>query len=314
MRCAGCAAPTARTRVRARLPPVIACPLCSGPTETAFTTHDRNRAITAERFRYRRCTACRSLNLENVPADLGAYYPDEYFSLPDMPGLRAQAARERWRMALVAAHIQPPGRLTEIGPGNGIFAIQALDAGYDTVVVEMDARACAYLRDTVGAEAVQSAAPEEALATMPRSHVIAAWHVLEHVAKPWALVDAAASNLHPGGVLVIATPNPRAFGLRALRGRWPHVDAPRHLFLIDHEALVVRAAAAGLELVTLTDVDPGGLHWNAFAWHYALRRPGCSLRRDKAAHLAGRALARALAPVERRGLRGAAYTAVLRKR
>ena len=293
---------------------MIACPLCGGPTETAFTTPDRNRAITAERFRYRLCARCRSLHLESPPADLGAYYPDEYFSLPDLAGLRAQAVPERWRMELVAAHVAPPGRLTEIGPGNGIFAIQALDAGYEVAVVEMDERACAYLRETVGVEAVRSAAPEEALATMPSSRVVAAWHVLEHVPHPWGLVDAAARRLEPGGVLLVATPNPRALGLRALGGRWPHVDAPRHLFLIDHEALVERAAAAGLELVALTDRDPGGLHWNAFAWHFLLRRPGGSLTRDKAAHLAGLTIARVLAPVERRGLRGAAYTAIFRRR
>ena len=293
---------------------MIDCPLCGAPTDAAFTTRDRNRAITAEPFRYRRCSRCRSLHLENVPADLAAYYPGDYFSLPDLDGLRAQAEPERWRLELVAAHARPPGRLTEIGPGNGIFAIQALDAGFDTAVIEMDERACAYLRDTVGAEVVRSAAPEEALATLPSSRVVAAWHVLEHVPEPWELVDAAARNLDRGGVLVVATPNPRAFGLRVLGGRWPHVDAPRHLFLIDHEALVARADAAGLGLVTLTDLDPGGLHWNSFAWHYALRRPGCSLTRDKAAHLAGHVLARALAPVERRGLRGAAYTAVFRKR
>ena len=228
-------------------------------------------------------------------------------------GLRAQAVPERWRMELVAAHAAPPGRLTEIGPGNGIFAIQALDAGFEVAAIEVDERACAYLRDTVGVEAVRSGAPEEALAMLPPSRVIAAWHVLEHVSRPWALVDAAARNLEPGGVLVIATPKPRAFGLRVLGGRWPHVDAPRHLFLLDHEALIARAGAAGLESVALTDRDPGGLHWNAFAWHYLLRRPACSLTRDKAAHLAGRMIARALAPVERRGLRGAAYTAVFRK-
>ena len=293
---------------------MIACPLCGGAAAAAFTTRDRNRAISAEPFRYRYCLRCRSLHLENVPADLGAYYPDDYFSLPDLAGLRAQALPERWRMELVAAHAGPPGRLTEIGPGNGIFAVQALDAGFETVVVEVDERACAYLRDTVGVEAVRSAAPEEALATLPSSRVVAAWHVVEHVPRPWQLLDAAARNLQPGCVLVIATPNPRAFGLRALGGRWPHVDAPRHLFLLDHEALIARAAAAGLELVALTDRDLGGLHWNAFAWHYALRRPGCSLNRDKAAHLGGRIIARALAPVERRGLRGAAYTAVFRKR
>jgi 2-polyprenyl-3-methyl-5-hydroxy-6-metoxy-1,4-benzoquinol methylase len=296
------------------VPPVIPCPLCGGPTEAAFNTRDRNRAITAEPFRYRRCTACRSLHLENPPADLGAFYPDDYFALPDLADLRTQAKAERWRMELLAPHTGPPGRLTEIGPGNGIFTIQAIDAGFDTAIVEMNERACAYLRDTVGAEAVRSAAPDEALGTMPPSRVIAAWHVIEHVPRPWDLLDAAARNLEPGGVLVLATPNPRSFGLRALGGRWAHVDAPRHLFLLDHEALIARADAAGLELAALTDLDPGGLHWNAFAWHYALRRPGCSLNRDKAAHLAGQLLARTLAPVERRGLRGAAYTVVLRKR
>ena len=289
----------------------MSCPLCGGATATAFTTRDRNRAITAEAFRYRRCAACRCFFLENVPADLGAYYPPDYFSLPGLEGLRAQAVPERWRMELVPA--RPPGRLTEIGPGNGIFAVQALDAGFDVAVVEADERACAYLRETLGVEAVQSVAPEVALAGLPSSRVIAAWHVLEHVGRPWDVVDAAAENLEAGGVLVVATPNPRALGFRLMGRRWPHVDAPRHLFLLDHEALIARAATAGLELVALTDRDPGGLHWNAFAWHFLLRRPGGSLTRDKAAHLAGLTIARALAPVERRGLRGAAYTAVFRK-
>jgi 2-polyprenyl-3-methyl-5-hydroxy-6-metoxy-1,4-benzoquinol methylase len=292
---------------------MTACPLCGGATEVAFTTTDRNRAITAEPFRYRGCSVCRSLHLENVPGDLGSYYPADYFSRPDLEGLRAQAVPERWRMELVAAHAAPPGRLTEIGPGNGIFAIQALDAGFEVAAIEVDDRACAYLREVVGVETVQSAAPEEALTAMSSSRVVAAWHVLEHVPQPWNLVDAAARNLEPGGVLVVATPNPRSFGFRVFGGRWPHVDAPRHLFLLDHEALVARAAAAGLELVALTDRDPGGLHWNAFAWHYVLRRPGCSVIRDRAALLASLIIAKTLAPIERRGLRGAAYTAVFRK-
>ena len=62
-------------------------------------TRDRNRAITAEPFRYRFCTDCRSLHLVDVPAELGAYYPDDYFSLPD---LAAAAAAER-----VVAHASP---------------------------------------------------------------------------------------------------------------------------------------------------------------------------------------------------------------
>ncbi|HWF51692.1 MAG TPA: hypothetical protein VG294_13725 [Solirubrobacteraceae bacterium] len=53
----------------------MTCPLCGGSTEAAFTTTDRNRALTRERFEYRRCVACGTYFLANVPADLSAYYP-----------------------------------------------------------------------------------------------------------------------------------------------------------------------------------------------------------------------------------------------
>ena len=131
--------------------------------------------------------------------------------------------------------------------------------------------------------------------------------------RPYALLDAAAAALEPGGVLVIATPNPRAFGLKVLGPRWPHVDAPRHLFLLPHDALIARGRAHGLQPVALTATDPGGLGWNAFAWRYVLRRPGARWARERLAQIAGDAIARVLAPVERNGLRGAAYTLVLRR-
>jgi len=292
----------------------VTCPLCGAPTEAAFATPDRNRGIGDATFHYRRCRSCGCYVLADPPADLGAYYPPEYYALPSLEGLRAQAAGEHYRMDLLAAHVAPGGRLVEIGPGNGIFAVQALDAGFETAAIERDAQASAYLRATLGIEIVESQRPERALAQLPPSRAIAMWHVLEHVPSPWELLDAAAANLEVGGVVLVATPNPRAAGLRLLGARWPHVDAPRHLFLLDHAALIARGRRAGLEPVLLTATDPGGLHWNAFAWHYALRRPGSRYPVYRAAQIAGRAIAGMLAPVERHGLRGAAYTVILRKR
>ena len=290
------------------------CPLCDGATAPAFVTRDRNRAISDEAFEYRRCLACGVLYLRNVPADLGRFYPSEYFARPTMAQLRAFArGSERYRSEILTRHAGG-GRLAEIGPGDGIFAVQALDAGFEVTGIEMDPAACEHLRATLGIAVVQSAAPEDALGALAPLRVVAAWHVLEHVPDPWALVDAAARALEPGGVLIVATPNPQAFGLRVLGGRWPHIDAPRHLFLIPHATLVDHARGQGLDPVALTHTDAGGLHWNAFGWHYALRRPGIPPLLDHATRLAGRAVAGALAPIERRGMRGAAYTVVLRKR
>jgi 2-polyprenyl-3-methyl-5-hydroxy-6-metoxy-1,4-benzoquinol methylase len=289
------------------------CPLCSGASERGFLTRDRNRGIGDATYEYRRCLDCGVLYLADVPADLGRFYPTAYFTLPDLEQMRAiSRGSERYRIEIVRRHVRD-GRLAEIGPGDGIFALQAVDAGFEVAAVEMDAAACEHLRATLQIEVVRSEAPEQALRGLAPLRAVVAWHVIEHVRDPWGLMEAAAAALEPGGVLVLATPNPAAFGLRMLRGRWPHVDAPRHLFLLPHTTLIARAAQLGLDPVELTHTDTGGLHWNAFAWHYALRRPGISPRADHAARLAGLGIAAALAPVERRGLRGAAYTVVLRK-
>lgn len=289
------------------------CPLCGGTTTAAFTTRDRNREITLEDFRYRRCRNCEVIYLQDVPDDLVRFYPsEEYFGLPAIDALRAQATGERYRMEIVARHVSG-GRMIEIGPGDGLLAVQALDMGFDVAAIEADPAAAANLRNTLGIEVVESASPEEVLPSLGPADAVVGWHVIEHVPRPWALLEQAAAVLRPGGAVVLATPNPRAFGLRVLGSRWPHIDAPRHLFLLPHAAVVERGRALGLEPVQLTATDPGGLFWNAFAWRYALRRPGARWARERAAHLAGDAIATVLAPIERRGLRGAAYTLVLRK-
>ena len=289
-----------------------ACPLCGGASAVALRTPDRNRGLSDVVFTYRRCEVCGSLWLENIPEDLSPYYPDDYYARPDLARLRELGAGEAYRMALLAPYATG-GRLTEIGPGFGIFAVQAVDAGFDVTVIEMDRAMCEHLEATLGVRAVCSAEPERALAELPPSRVIVMWHVLEHLRDPWATLDAAAANLEPGGTLLIAVPNPEALGARVLGGRWPHVDAPRHLFLIPARTLAERARRAGLQAVHLTADDPGARHWNAFAWHYALRRPQSRWITHRLAQAAGTAIAAVLAPVERRGLRGAAYTMVLQK-
>jgi len=288
------------------------CPLCDGDCTVAFVTHDRNRGVRPDAFTYRRCRRCGALHLVDPPADLATFYPASYFALPGLDELRRRALAERYRMDLVARHVAG-GRLLEVGPGEGLFAIQALDAGFEVAAIEADATAAAHLRDVLGIEVVESAAPETELTGLGPAAAIVAWHVIEHVPRPWELLESAATALAPGGVLVLATPNPRAFGLRVLGARWPHVDAPRHLFLLPHEAVIARGRALGLEPVQLTATDQGGLGWNAFGWRYALRRAGVRWAHERLAHIAGDLIARGLAPVERHGLRGAAYTLVLRK-
>ncbi len=292
---------------------MTACPLCGGATRPAFTVTDRNRAITARRFAYRECQACTSYCLADVPADLGRYYPEQYYELPAAEELDALAAGEWPKLELLAA-AGSEGRLVEIGPGFGVFARAASRAGYAVTGIEMDRRCCDYLEAVVGVQAINSDEPDRALAGLPPSRAIALWHVMEHLPRPWKVLAAAAANLEPGGVLAIAMPNPQALQFRLLRGRWAHVDAPRHLYLIPAAELVRRAAAHGLDRLELTTADLAGRHWNRFGWEYALRRFPARRPSTRRLVIASQVIERALRPLERRGLAGAAYSAVFVKR
>jgi SAM-dependent methyltransferase len=289
----------------------IACPLCGGPSSFVFKTPDRNRGLSEVLFNYRLCEQCRAVFLADPPSDLGRYYPDEYYVLPTGEALERAARAERYKLDLLKV-FAGEGRLVEIGPGPGTFALAARRAGFDVTGIEMDSRSCEHLR-TIGIEAVQSDSPHQALEALPPSRVIAMWHVLEHLTDPWAALDAAAGNLEPGGVLAVAVPNPKSFQFRITRGRWPHVDAPRHLFLIPARLLEERARTAGLELVRLTARDRGGLYWNRFGWQHLMMRPRQSKGRTALAVAFGIGVSALMAPIELSDLRGTTYTAVFRK-
>jgi SAM-dependent methyltransferase len=304
--------PSASGAMRRR-PAATACPLCGAAASHAFVASDLNRMASHARFDYARCRVCRSYFLESPPEDLSPYYPQEYYALPSAEELDRLARSQSSVVQALLAH-GGPGRLVEVGPGEGVFARAALNGGFEVTAIEMDARACAHLREVAGVEAINSAAPHQVIATLPPSCAIVMWHVIEHLRRPWEVIERAAANLQDGGVLALATPNPGALQFRLLRRRWAHLDAPRHLFLIPHDTLERRCEELGLELVSVTTADAAGRHWNRFGWEYALRRAPRSRPSTRAGALLAAAVARATAPIERRGFNGCAYTSFFVKR
>ncbi|MDQ6778254.1 MAG: class I SAM-dependent methyltransferase [Actinomycetota bacterium] len=291
----------------------MSCRLCGGSTEAAFTTTDRNRALSSERFHYRHCLACGTYYLANVPTDLSPYYPADYYGYPRAHELDRAAAQEAPKLALITQHATP-GRLIEIGAGYGAFSRAARGAGFEVTAIEMDAECCAHLERVAGVRAIHSNAPDQALQGLEPARAIAMWHVVEHLERPWPVLTAAAARLEEGGVLAISTPNPQSLQFRLLRGRWAHVDAPRHLFLIRYEGLRVGLEELGLEVLEVTSSDPVGIGLNRLGWEYALQRFPARRSATRPVRRLAAMIEAGLAPLERRGLGGAAYTVLAGKR
>jgi 2-polyprenyl-3-methyl-5-hydroxy-6-metoxy-1,4-benzoquinol methylase len=289
------------------------CSACGSAMQPLFDTRDHNRLVSDEVFRYVRCPRCELISLENVPADLGRYYAQNYYAVPpDATMLERAAEPERYKIELVQRYATS-GRLLEIGPSWGAFCLLAKRAGFAVEAIEMDPRCCAFLNSQIGVRAICSTDEAAALEQAGVPDVIALWHVFEHLRDPWRLLAAAAARLAPGGLLLIATPNPNSWQFRLFGPRWTHVDAPRHVHLIPAELLRRRAEALGLEELLCTTTDPGSIGWNTFGWSWSLASfvPAGILRR--AVRFGARLLAPLAAPIERREGAGSAYTAVFRK-
>ena len=289
------------------------CSACGGAMEHLFETRDYNRGISEEYFHYAQCKDCRLISLVNVPQDLQRYYPHDYHQIPaSEAAIEAGVMHDQYKIDLLKRFVTS-GRLLEIGPAWGAFCLLAKRAGFSVEAIDMDPACCEFLASRLGVRAIHSDDEAEAVAEASVPDVVAAWHVLEHMRDPWRLLDRLATRLVPGGVIVLALPNPKAFQFSLFGRFWAHVDAPRHLHLVPPSVLRRHAEKAGLEQVLCTTTDEGSLGWNEFGWRYSFGNMVSGRIPKRALRFAGRIVASLAAPYESREGRGSAYTSVFRK-
>lgn len=296
------------------------CPLCQIESGFLFEAKDTNRNISNETFSYYRCPKCQLIFLPQVPANLGDYY-DGYYQFPSLEKLAQTASGERFKIEMVQKFASS-GKLLEIGPSIGVFCYQAKQAGFEVDAIEMSNECCEFLSKEIGVNAVNSNNPSEAIKSMGTHDVIVLWHNIEHLPDPWACLNEISQNLTPGGILVVAAPNPDSLGFRILGSQWPHVDAPRHLNLIPIKTLTEYLKPSRLTPVFTTTNDAGAKYWNRFSWQvflmnrfYKGRKIYSNVSRMEWVFWAilGLITSLPLALFERKSLNGSAYTVVLRK-
>lgn len=291
----------------------IRCPYCKKRSYRLFVAKDWNRRVTEASFQYYRCPSCRLIFLCPVPANLGAYYPQDYYPVPaSLAELRAASENERFKLDLITRFTRT-GRLLDIGPAYGSFAYLAKQSGFDVEVVEMDLRCCEFLRDVVRIETIHSSDAVQAVRGRGPYEVITIWHVIEHIPDFAQTLTALAEKVSPDGFFVLAAPNPDAWQFCVLGRYWTHVDAPRHIALIPVELLVAHMRKLGFTAVSVTMTDPGGVGWNYFGWQMSLANFAKTRFFKSALCRLGTMLTLVMKPIEQNDRRGSAYTIIFRK-
>jgi SAM-dependent methyltransferase len=222
----------------------IDCGWCGAPL-------DRN----AERRRGRaRCAECGVWTTDPAPGsdELEQAYtrwyrpPTGRFAGPGDVLLRATRARLARRLDRIA----PAGRILDVGAGDGALLDALATRGRAAVGLERrgshpNMRAL----DVTEVEGTWSA--------------VVFWHSLEHLPRAGTALEHAASILAPGGVLVIAIPNPDSLQAALFTDRWFALDLPRHLVHVPARVLLTRLARLGLRVERVSYLRGGQV---AFGW------------------------------------------------
>jgi SAM-dependent methyltransferase len=164
--------------------------------------------------------------------ELHALYTRDYFDA--YPGGVAYDADEAQRRHEAAVRLRwlrrhlGAGRLLEVGSASGWFLAQARDAGFSVEGIEPAedvAREAAERWDVP----VQAATAEDAELPRGELDVVVAWHALEHIAEPAAVLERLRGALRPGGLLLIEVPNVESAASRAQGRNWFHLDLAHHV-------------------------------------------------------------------------------------
>jgi SAM-dependent methyltransferase len=183
-------------------------------------------------------------------------YPADYYTHGPAaagPVARSIAAAKRGGLGRALGYVMylqgmRPGRVLDVGCGNGSRLAELRARGWDVQGVEPDSKAAAVAHERYHVPVVVGTLERD---TFPQASfdAIVMTHVIEHVRDPLPVLRTCRMLLRPGGKLVVTCPNLDAYGHRRYGASWIALDAPRHEHLFTRASLIALSSAAGFTAI-----------------------------------------------------------------
>jgi SAM-dependent methyltransferase len=191
-------------------------------------------------------------------------------------GSLLQRARNHWRAFAAGRRASrppfsslprsTPGRVLDVGCGDGGLLQQFADNGWQAVGVDPSKTAI---------EAVRARGLDGHIGTLddhpwpPGSFdAILFSHALEHIPDPMSALEESAKLLAPGGAVAVVLPNWKTWQRKLFSNRWSHLDLPRHQQHFSPQAL--REASERVGLVPIVVDTESNVISPAYSIHYVL--------------------------------------------
>lgn len=227
------------------------CPYCHHPEHAGWAeARDEENAL----HHVLECLSCRTAYLWPPPteAQLAAAYGRGYYGEgsgkfhPVFEQVRDVFARLRVRT--LARGLPLSAKILDVGCGDGRLLRQFQKSGYhDLHGIELPGAAADRAAEISGIELCVGSL-ESAEFPDASFDLITLVHVFEHLAAPCETLDKIARLTKRGGRLFLSFPNISSRQAKFARGRWFHLDSPRHLALVPPRVVILHLQRLGFAL------------------------------------------------------------------
>ena len=235
---------------------------------------ESNRAFTAremmfgfrDKFTYFECPKCECVQIDDIPSNLGKYYPPNYYSFQKAGGLKS-ALKRRWAFySYTGEGLIGPAMSLVLGKNQGVESVKRANVAKNATILDMGCGSgdLLLLLRSLGFTNLTGADPfiandirydngvkilKKSLGEMAQKFdVIMLHHSFEHVTNPVEILNDTARLLNSGGVIIIRVPVAGSYAWKTYGANWVQLDPPRHIFLPSIKSMNVLAERTGLKL------------------------------------------------------------------
>lgn len=245
----------------------LTCRVCQNSIDN--TTHIGREMMygTRQEFEYFQCGECGCLQISEFPENIGAFYPEDYYSFQPkkMGAFEAFAKKEIALSTLKTSN--PLGRLLRTAfPGHLRWLNEHCKANFDSGILDvgcgqgnllLEMRRYGFKNLTGVDPFIEKDIKHKNGVTILKKDLkdvkdsydlIMLHHSLEHMPDQEAVFDKLRQILNPDGRIVIRVPVADSSAWEKYGVNWVEMDPPRHYFLHTKESIDLMAGRHGMEV------------------------------------------------------------------
>lgn len=236
-----------------------ACGYCkSVESEVLYSTFD----IFDNKFTINKCKACNAYFLAPRPTSeqIAQAYDSTYYGEKEEKFSSSLVEKvldyfRSGRARRVSKYLKTGAKVLDVGCGNGRFLKYLLNYGsfelYGTEMEGNSAKRASRIKEINLKTGTLN--PDDFKDDF--FDAISLFHVFEHLAEPKETLETISKIVKSGGVAVFSFPNIASFQAKYFKGKWLHLDPPRHLFFFDPKDFIRIMNTYGFSVISKHNVS-----------------------------------------------------------